>query len=228
MPNEVRVVKPGKKEGEVITDGGEVKRVPPNWELLLPGDAALTRRVKSAGPYWQMQEKRGRKLFSRGLWAPGETMASIRRDLETERENPSYQKRLAAGRARREREQEVYVEAFREAVFAFLNFHPCYRSLAHAMATAVTEHAVPVGSGTVARTQRIALEERAEAAVIAWMRHHTTNYDTLTIPLIKGERRKIRRKLAEESVALLGVYRKGGRQGTGALERVLGHEKMLG
>lgn len=30
--------------------------------------------------------------------------------------------------------------------------------------TAITDHAVPVGSGTVARTQRIPIERRAEAA----------------------------------------------------------------
>lgn len=38
----------------------------------------------------------------------------------------------------------------------------------------VTHHATPVGSGTVARTKRIPVEYRAEAAVIAWMRHQTT------------------------------------------------------
>ncbi len=228
MPMEVRVVRPGRQAGEVISDGGEVKRVPHNWALLLPGDAALTRRVKRAGPHWQMQEKRGRKLFSKGVWAPKETLASLRRELETERACPSYQKRLIAGRARRQRCQEVYVETFQGAVLAFLAFHLRYRGLAHAMAQAVTEHAVPVGSGTVARTNRISLEARAEAAVIAWMRHHTTAYDTLTIARIKGERRKIRRKLAQESLDLLGRYRNGESQGTGVLERVLGYEKAGG
>lgn len=54
-------------------------------------------------------------------------------------------------------------------------------------------HAVPVGSGTVARTQLIPLEQRAEAAVIAWMRHQTTAYDRMSIARIKGERREVRR-----------------------------------
>jgi hypothetical protein len=46
----------------------------------------------------------------------------------------------------------------------------------------VTTHAAPVGSGTVARTERIPIERRAEAAVIAWMRHQTTAYDNLALP----------------------------------------------
>lgn len=209
MPNEVRVVEPGKKGGEVIVEGGQVKLIPPDWDLLLPGDAALTRRVKKAGPYWQMQEKKGRKLFSRGIWAPVKTVAAIRRDLEAERATPTYQKKLASSRSTRARKQEGYVEEFNSAVRVYLNFHPCHGPLAEAMAAAVTEHAVPVGSGTVARTQRIPLEERAEAAVIAWMRHLTTGYDTMAIPRIKGERRKVRRRLAKESVGLLERYRKG-------------------
>ena len=58
---------------------------PANWELLSPGDAALTRRVKAAGPTWTIQEKKGRKTFSRGVWAPAERIAAIRADLEAER-----------------------------------------------------------------------------------------------------------------------------------------------
>ena len=79
------------------------------------------------------------------------------------------------------------------------------------MARAVTDHATPVGSGTVARTKRIPVEQRAEAAVIAWMRHQTTGYDGLKIPRIKGKRRQVRRLLAERSNELLERYRRGER-----------------
>ncbi len=51
----------------------------------------------------------------------------------------------------------------------------------------VTDHATPVGSGTVARTKRIPVEYRAEAAVIAWMRHQTTGYDDMVIPRLVGK-----------------------------------------
>jgi hypothetical protein len=54
-----------------------------------------------------------------------------------------------------------------------------HADLARGLAEAVTEHEAPVGSGTVARTKRIPVERRAEAAVIAWLRHsspaQTTN-----------------------------------------------------
>lgn len=221
MTDERRIVKPGTKPRTVVTETGEVLAVPGDWALLPPGDAALTRRVKAEGPYWQVQEKRGRKLFSRGVWAPEETIRTIRLGLEGERENPAYQKKLASDRARREKQQGVYVEDFKGAVVAFLNFHERYRGLEEAMAEAVTAHAVPVGSGTVARTRRIPLDERAEAAVIAWMRHQTTGYDTLRIPRIKGERRNVRRKLAKESVALLHGYRRGDAIGACPLKKAL-------
>jgi hypothetical protein len=81
--------------------------------------------------------------------------------------------------------------------------------MAERMAGAVAEHATPVGSGTVARTERIPVEQRAEAAVIAWMRHQTTGYDGMVIPRVKGKRREIRRLLAQKSKELLGRYRRG-------------------
>jgi len=73
----------------------------------------------------------------------------------------------------------------------------------------VADHATPVGSGTVARTKRIPVEQRAEAAVIAWMRHQTTGYDGMVIPRIKGKRREVRRLLARRSHELLDGYRRG-------------------
>ena len=73
----------------------------------------------------------------------------------------------------------------------------------------MTDHATPVGSGTVARTKRIPVEQRAEAAVIAWMRHRTTAYDSMKIPKVKGKRREVRRMLAQRSQELLERYRRG-------------------
>ena len=91
----------------------------------------------------------------------------------------------------------------------FLAFHPAHADLADKLARAVADHATPVGSGTVARTKRIPVEQRAEAAVIAWMRHQTTAYDSMAIPRIKGKRREVRRMLAQRSKELLGRYRRG-------------------
>jgi len=77
------------------------------------------------------------------------------------------------------------------------------------MAERIASHATPVGSGTVARTERIPIERRAEAAVIAWMRHQTTAYDHMKIARIRGERREVRRMLAARSRELLDQYRRG-------------------
>lgn len=182
---------------------------PADWECLPPGDAGLTRRVKQAGPSWVVQERRGRKVFSLGLWAPRENIAAARAALLAERATESYARRRQTDLARREREQEAYVRTFAEEVLAFLGFVPPYAELAQRLAERVTAHATPVGSGTVARTERIPVAERAEAAVIAWMRHQTTAYDRLQIPRVKGMRRQVRRELAAIAHALLGRHRTG-------------------
>ena len=201
---------PGPNPNTVRSVDGKVLTVPDDWVLLPPGDAALTRRVKAAGDHWVVQEKKGRKLFSRGVWAPAATIERIRAELEVERSTESFAKRKEADAKRREKAQEVYVEDFTGAVVMFLAFHPNHADLAHRLACAVADHATPVGSGTVARTKRIPVEQRAEAAVIAWMRHQTTAYDSMKIARIKGKRREVRRMLAQRSKELLERYRSGG------------------
>jgi hypothetical protein len=182
---------PGPSEKTVRAADGKVLAVPAGWVLLPPGDAALTRRVKAAGDHWIVQEKKGRKVFSKGVYAPAETIDRIRAELETERSTESYAIRKAADAKRRENLQAEYVEDFLGAVVAFLDFHPAHAELGQQLARAATDHAMPVGSGTVARTKRIPVEERAEAAVIAWMRHQTTGYDDMVIPRVKGKRREV-------------------------------------
>ncbi len=188
---------------------GKVLPVPEGWVLLAPGDAALTRRLKAAGEHWVVAEKKGRKVFSRGVWASAATIDRIRADLEAERSTESFAKKKEADSQRREKAQAEYVEDFHGAVVAFLAFHRNHASLASHLARAVTDHATPVGSGTVARTKRIPVEERAEAAVIAWLRHQTTGYDGMAIPRVKGKRREVRRMLAQRSKELLARYRRG-------------------
>lgn len=202
---------PGPTPNTVRAADGRVLTAPEGWSLLPPGDAALTRRVKEAGDHWIVQEKKGRKIFSRGVWAPAATIERIRAELEAERATEGYTKRKEADARRRDKAQAEYVEDFHGAVVSFLGFHESYADLAQRMAKAVTDHATPVGSGTVARTKRIPVEQRAEAAVIAWMRHQTTGYDGMVIPRIKGKRREVRRLLAARSKELLERYRRGQR-----------------
>ncbi len=222
MPDKNREVAPGPRAG-TVRDAGVVLHVPAGWELLSPGDPGLTRRVKKAGPSWVVQEKRGRKTFSLGVYAPKQRIEALRAELEKERENPSYARKLEQAREKRGREQEAYEEDFRAAVFQFLGFAPVHAGLGQSLAQAIADHAVPVGSGTVARTKRIPIERRAEAATIAWLRHATTGYDNMSIPRVKGMRREVRRMLAERSRELLGRYRRGEAI---ALDRCLLHKGL--
>jgi hypothetical protein len=186
---------------------GSLLTPPTDWACLPPGDAGLTRRVKAAGPSWVVVEKRGRKIFSQGLWAPAVHIEQARAALEAERATDGYAKRRESDLRRREAQQTAYVQRFESEVLAFLDFSPRWRELAARLAARVTALAAPVGSGTVARTERIPVEQRAEAAVVAWMRHQTTLYDRLKIPRIAGMRRQVRRELASISRLVLDRHR---------------------
>jgi hypothetical protein len=217
MANEETMdVKRGKREGFVIGfEGGKEMKIPSGWTLLPPGDAGLTRRVKKAGPHWVIKDLYKKRWISKGVLAAATTISSLREDLDTEREDPAYAKKLEAGRTRRAKQEEAYVEDFAGAVRSFLSFHARYAEMEAKMAELIATHATPVGSGTVARTKRIPIERRAEAATIAWLRHQTTSYDHMQIARIKGERREVRRALADESRRRLSGYRKGVEMGSG-------------
>jgi hypothetical protein len=207
MPNPP--VTPGPSARTVRTAAGAVKTVPADWVLLPPGDAGLTRRVKAAGDHYVVQEKVGRRMFSRGVWAPASTVDRIQKELDAERSTEAYAKKQESAAKRREKVQEEYVEDFEGAVAEFLRFHEGHAAVARRLARLVAAHATPVGSGTVARTKRIPIERRAEAAVIAWMRHQTTAYDSMKIARVKGQRREVRRMLAARSRSVLEAYRQG-------------------
>lgn len=193
----------------MLNEHGIIETVPAQWELLPPGDSALSRRIKQDGPSFTVVELRGRKRFSRGIWAPSDRIAALGEELRAERQDPSHQRRLDAGRRRRADVQKAYAGDFREAVFEYLNFSSAYEAQAGLFADLVATHAVPVGSGTVARTVRIPIQERAAAATIAWMRHQTTAYDSMEIPRTNGRRRELRRMFAQRSAQLLAQYRAG-------------------
>ncbi len=211
MPNQNRTLRPAPhpKFKYLVTEEGEHIHPPEGWACLKPGDAAVTRALKALGPCWTVQQKKGRKTFSHGVWAPAERIEQARKTVAEKRDDPAYAKRRAGDLRRRETKQAAYEISFHQAVLNWLNFHSAHQQAAEQMAEAITKHAVPVGSGTVARTERIPIEKRASAAVIAWMRHQTTAYDTLRIERIKGRRREVRRELASQSAKLLSAYRRG-------------------
>lgn len=193
----------------LVTDTGEELVPPAGWELLPPGDGALTKLVKAKGPSWLVQVKVGRRLISRGIWANGADIAAAVEEIRAKRTAPGYALQRDKQQAAKEKKQQAYVEAFFQEVLKFLNFHPRFADLAENFADKVTTLATPVGSGTVARTERIPLPDRARAAVIAWLRHQVTSYDRMTIARVKGRRREVRRELAGQSLELLIPYRQG-------------------
>lgn len=207
---ESRTVKPANSERTVITESGEQLTVPADWDLLPPGDGPLTRLVKAKGPTWLVQVRKGRRFISKGIWANAENIEAARCEIAAKRSAPDYARRRKQDAARREKKHQEYVRTFYGEVLRFLDFHPLYSVQAETLARLVTELSTPIGSGTVARTERISISERAARAVIAWLRHQTTNYDRMTIARVKGKRREVRRALAVRSADLLRVYREGG------------------
>ncbi len=208
MSQEERIVQWG-RNGQLLDLQGASVTPPQGWAFLPAGDAGLTRKVTARTGFWRVQARMGKRIISKGIWAAASVIEAARVEVEAQRETPQYQQKLAGDRRRRAAKQEVYEGEFVQAVRAYLGFAPCYKEYEQAMAEAITRHAVPVGSGTVARTTRIPLEERASHAVIAWMRHQTTAYDSMSIARIKGERRQVRRMLAQRSLVLLEGYRQG-------------------
>ena len=149
-------------------------------------------------------------MFSRGVWVPGATVEAARAAgggagdaavCEEDGGRPAAATGAQTGGIRR--------DVSTRRCCAFLAFHAQHAAMAERLARAVTDHATPVGSGTVARTERIPVSSSAEAAVIAWMRHKTTAYDTMAIARVKGKRREVRRMLAARSKGLLEGYRAG-------------------
>src|SRR5436305_5839332 len=114
---------PGPTPNALRSADGRILTAPEGWVLLPPGDAALTRRIKAAGDHWIVAEKKGRKVFSRGIWTSAATIERIRADLDAERSTEGFAKKKEADARRRVKAQAEYVEDFLGAVVTFLGFH---------------------------------------------------------------------------------------------------------
>lgn len=207
--SKVRLVSPGSNASHVINEYGVAEKPPKGWAFLPAGDAAVTRKVTKHGVYWKVQFKKGKRTYSKGVWAPEEIIGTSLKEVQEMRSSPDYASKKESAAKTRAKKQASYTIEFQKAVSKYLNFHARYAYLEDKMAILVTQHAIPVGSGTVARTAMIPIEERASRAVIAWMRHKTTDYDNMRIARIKGERRTVRKRLAQQSIHILSMYRKG-------------------
>lgn len=197
------------KDGTYCDALGKQVTPPEGWLFLPAGDAGITRKVTKTGNFWRVCYLKGKRTYTKGIWAPAALIRLAQSEMEAIRQTDQYKKRVASSRLSRERTQALYVGDFKNAIIHFLAFHDRYSWLAKRMAELITQHATPVGSGTVARTATIPIEERCRKAVIAWMRHQTTAYDTMCIQRVKGRRREVRSNLAKQSLSLIQVYRDG-------------------
>ncbi|MCP3944232.1 MAG: DUF2293 domain-containing protein [Desulfobacteraceae bacterium] len=204
-----KIVLPGKIKGSVCSESGEKLTPPENWAFLAAGDAAITRSVKAKGLVWVLTVPKGRRMISKGIWANGADILEAQNQIQVRRSTPEYARQREKDIARRHARQEAYVKEFFAQVVIFLDFHHRYEKEARLLGEKITAHATPVNSGTVARTKQIPIDGRVKGAVIAWMRHHTTAYDSMSIARIKGKRREVRRQLAVKSLEILQAYRRG-------------------
>lgn len=92
MSADANTFTPGPTPNAVRAADGRVLTVPDGWVLLPPGDAALTRRVKEASDCFAAAEKKGRKVFSRGIWTSAATIERIRADLDAEQSTDGFVK----------------------------------------------------------------------------------------------------------------------------------------
>jgi len=202
------IVSPGPGNSIVDEYGNKIKP-PSGWSFLPAGDAGLTRKVTSKGKFWRVQFKKGKRTISKGIWAPSSVIEQACEDISDLRKSDTYKKKREGDLRRRQEKQNEFVGDFVKTVQSYLNFAPKYKDVELVMAVAIAKHATPVGSGTVARSSKLTISEKASRATIAWMRHQTTAYDLMQIPKVKGARREVRRMLAQKSIELLADYRSG-------------------
>lgn len=149
--------------------------IPQGWELLKTGDAGLTRAVRKAGPYWEVVEQGRRFTTAVGTFAPTEIIEQARTDRAAHAEELEV-KRMASAKSR-ERKEHIKGERLREEVLKYLDFKPEYGEEALEIANSVVSWTMPVGAGTVGRSQSLSLAEIGERAVRAHLRHNITGYD---------------------------------------------------
>ena len=191
--------------------------VPDGWEFWESGDAFVTRRVKAAGVYWSAWKPKNRRGGHRrrlGLLAPAAAIDAARNAAVESAEQRAAAR--VAGARHRERVEADYQVELRDTVLRWLDFAPEYSDLASGIADGAAAQATVVGSGRVGRTKTLSVDERAELAARAYIRHHHTDYhdrlDNANVELgddIDGDGyRKIKRAAHDGVEAFLDAHRR--------------------
>lgn len=158
-------------------DHGDVE-IPHGWELLPSGDAYLTRTVKQLGQHWlawQPRTRNRRHRRSLGVWAPADSIAQARQMAAQTAQRRAAQRSRAA--ERRDAQEADYQRELAAVIVAYLDFADEHAELARQIADDAAATASQVGSGRVGRTRTLTIEERAQLAVRAHLRHRYTDYD---------------------------------------------------
>ena len=191
--------------------------VPDGWEFLASGDAFVTRRVKTAGVYWSAWKPKNRRGGHRrrlGLLAPtAEIDAARNAAIESADQRAAARQ---AGARRRERVEADYQIELRDSVVRWLDFAREHHDLATRVADGAAAQATVVGSGRVGRTKTLSVDERAELAARAYIRHHHIGYhdrlDSAGVGLggdiDHGDYREIKRAAHDEVDAFLDAHRR--------------------
>jgi hypothetical protein len=165
------------KHGLWCPEHGDLE-LPEGWEFLAAGDNFVTRRVKASGMYWTLWQPRSRHRAHRrkiGVLAPTATINAARAKAVATAERRAAQRAVNA--SARQRAEERYRVELAAAVRVWLDFAPEHADLAAEIADGVAEHAAVVGSGRVGRTRTLPLQERAQLAARAFIRHRFTDYE---------------------------------------------------
>lgn len=174
------------KAGGFRADGYGPVEIPEDWEFLPRGSAFMTRRVKR-GPHWVLlgsYNRKGGYRPTKGVYAPRAAIEEARvAEQATAEKRARSQER---SRLRRKKAEKRYREEFKEAGLRFLDFTPEHGDLAERIAAETAVHACEKHSGRVGRTSRLELQEKAELAVRAHIRHRFTSYDINLPPIDDG------------------------------------------
>ncbi len=148
---------------------------PSGWDSQGPGDPFITRRIKQMGPHWVVLKRRKGYTETLGILAPVANIEAAKRLAEeTAARRSTARDRSREQRTRREVDCR---QLFIEAVLGYLDFAPRHQELARKIAEAVASRATEVGSGRVGRMAKLSLENKAELAARAHIRHKYTKYE---------------------------------------------------
>jgi len=168
--------------------------LPGGWGILEKGDAALTRAVKRAGPYWTLLRYKGKHRTEAGVCASAEVIAA-----ESERlgGQGGRQRRVASKETgRQEREQQLtrdFEQIMREE-FPGMPEEDIEETVSRARAPGRVGKAAGLYFSSK-RHQEDSLRSHARLAVEAHVRHKYTDYDGR---LSRGEGNEWKRMVRQE------------------------------